>query len=419
MRIAMVSEHASPLAAISGEDAGGQNVHVAELALALADRGHEVTVYTRRSDPWRPDTVSLGPGVRVEHVRAGPAAPVPKDDLPRHMPEFARRLRAYWRADRPTVVHAHFWMSGLASLQAAGPLDLPVLQTFHALGVVKRRHQGIADTSPVERIAVERAVARRCDLVVATSTEERRELASWGVSPDRVAVVPCGVDTERFSPDGPAAGRGSRPRILSLGRLVRRKGVETVIEALAEVPGAELVVAGGARPGRLWTEPEAVRLRMLAERLGVDDRVRFLGCVDRSDVPALLRSVDVAVNVPWYEPFGISTIEAMASGTPVVASRVGGHLDTVVPGETGLLVPPRDPERLGRAVRWLLSDDESRRAFAAASAARAQQRYSWAEVARLTEECFLRVVGGEEVSLPEPRRESEESVATAPRRGED
>ncbi|OOC53528.1 MULTISPECIES: glycosyltransferase [Nocardiopsis] len=419
MRIAMVSEHASPLAAISGEDAGGQNVHVAELATALAARGHEVAVYTRRTDAEKPDTVSMGPGVRVEHVRAGPAAPISKDELPRYMPEFAQRLRAAWRIHRPDVVHAHFWMSGFASLRAANTLGLPVLQTFHALGTVKHRHQGSDDTSPVDRIPTERAVASQCDMVVATSTEERRELGEWGVPPERVAVVPCGVDTSRFTPKGPAAARGDRPRLLSLGRLVRRKGVDTVIRALAEVPEAELVIAGGADLDRLWTQPEAVRLRMVAERMGVEDRVRFLGCVDRYEVPALLRSVDAAVNVPWYEPFGISTVEAMACGVPVVASRVGGHVDTVVHGETGLLVPPRSPKRLGRAMRWLLSDEGSRSSFAEAAAERARERYSWAEVARRTEECYLHVTGTVGAGVPAPRAVSSTPVGTTARGGEE
>ncbi|WP_159945570.1 MULTISPECIES: glycosyltransferase [unclassified Nocardiopsis] len=419
MRIAMVSEHASPLAVISGEDAGGQNVHVAELAAALAARGHEVAVYTRRTDTERPDTVSLGPGVRVEHVRAGPAAPISKDEMPRYMPEFAQRLRAAWRIHRPDVVHAHFWMSGFASLRAANGLDLPVLQTFHALGTVKHRHQGSEDTSPVERIPTERAVASQCDMVVATSTEERRELAEWGVPPGRVAVVPCGVDTARFAPKGPAAPRGDRPRLLSLGRLVKRKGVDTVIRALAEVPEAELVIAGGADRERLWTQPEAVRLRMVAERVGVADRVAFLGCVDRHEVPALLRSIDVAVNVPWYEPFGISTVEAMACGVPVVASRVGGHVDTVVHGETGLLVPPRSPKRLGRAVRWLLSDESTRAGFGEAAAERARDHYSWAEVARRTEECYLHVTGTSATGVPAPRAVRSTPVGTTVTGGEE
>ncbi|CAL9336289.1 D-inositol 3-phosphate glycosyltransferase [Nocardiopsis dassonvillei] len=415
MRIAMVSEHASPLAAIGGEDAGGQNVHVAELAMALAERGHEVVVHTRRTDVHRPETVSVAPGVRVEHVRAGPEYPVPKDELLPFMGEFARRLRASWRTERPDVVHAHFWMSGQASLEAADRLGLPVVSTFHALGVVKARHQGAADTSPVERIPAERAVAHGSDLVIATSTEERRELLSWGVAPGRVAVAPCGVDTERFAPQGPAVARGERLRLLSLCRLVPRKGVDTAVRALRRVPGAELLVAGGPPAGLVQDDPEVRRLRAIADRAGVGERVRFIGSVDRSEVPALLRSADIAVNLPWYEPFGMSTVEAMACGVPVVASRVGGHLDTVLHGETGLLVPDRDPRRAADALTRLAADRRAREMFGAAAAERARRLYSWAEVARRSEECYRAVLGASPV--PRPRTARPEPIAAA-RHGE-
>src|SRR5690606_6695095 len=205
-------------------------------------------------------------------------------------------LRAAWARDAPDVVHAHFWMSGAAALHAARDTGVAVVQTFHALGVTKRRHQGAADTSPPERIAAERSVALGAALVLATSTEEQRELRSWGVDPARIRVVPCGVDPERFTPQGPCAPRGERPRLVSLGRLVPRKGVDTVIRALPAVPDAELLVAGGPDAAALRTDPEAVRLYRIARETGVADRVRFLGRVAREDVPALLRSADAAVN---------------------------------------------------------------------------------------------------------------------------
>ncbi|OMQ14582.1 glycosyl transferase, partial [Modestobacter sp. VKM Ac-2676] len=253
MKIDMVSEHASPLAAIGGVDAGGQNVHVAALAAGLAMRGHEVTVHTRRDDAELPDRVTTADGYTVAHVTAGPARTVPKDDLLQHMGTFAEALAAEWAADRPDVVHAHFWMSGLASVQAAAPLGVPVLQTFHALGSVKRRHQGDADTSPEQRIDLERGLCRDVSHVVATCTDEVFELRRLGLPSDRVSIVPCGVDTTLFSPDGPVARlapsspdgpvapRADRRRLLVLGRLVERKGQEDAVRALVHVPDAELV----------------------------------------------------------------------------------------------------------------------------------------------------------------------------------
>jgi D-inositol-3-phosphate glycosyltransferase len=245
VRIAMVSEHASPLAAVGGVDGGGQNVHVLELGSALAAAGHEVTVWTRRDDERTPDTVSVRAGMTVRTVTAGPAAPVPKDELVPYLPALARALRADWTRRRPDIVHAHFWMSGMAAVSAAAPLHLPVVQTFHALGSVKRRHQGRDDTSPSGRIAAERAVAGRVDRVIATCTDEVFELARLGAPRRRATVVPCGVDPVAFSPDGPSFPRGSRPRLVVVSRLVRRKGVDEVITALRRLPGVELVVAGG------------------------------------------------------------------------------------------------------------------------------------------------------------------------------
>ena len=385
MRIDLVSEHASPLAAIGGVDSGGQNVHVAELAQALGRRGHHVTVHTRRDHPDLPARVRAAPGVTVEHVEAGPAAELAKDELLPFMPEFGDQLARRWVAHPPDVVHAHFWMSGLAAQQGARGTPTPVLQTFHALGAVKRRHQGAADTSPASRLRLEAALARDAATVVATCTDEVAELARMQPAPERVAVVPCGVDLGQFTPDGPRAARGQRPRILALGRMVERKGVDTTVRALVDVPGAELVVAGGGDPG---TDPEVARLGAVAEDCGVRDRVRFLGQIARTDVAGLIRSADVVVSVPWYEPFGMVPLEAMACGVPVIASAVGGHLDTVVDGRTGTLVPPRDAAALAGRLRDLLADDAARAAMGAAGAARARARYAWGRIAAETEQLY-------------------------------
>ena len=388
----MVSEHASPLAALGGVDAGGQNVHVAALATELSRRGSEVVVHTRRDDPDAPRRVPIAPRVAVDHVCAGPARGMPKDELLPHMGEFADDLRAAWERDPPDLVHAHFWMSGLAALEAARPLGIPVVHTFHALGTVKRRHQGAADPSPRARLDVENAIIREADHIVATCSDEVFELVRLGADRRRVSVVPCGVDLDLFAPEGRAEPRPpkstTRARVVAVARLVERKGVGEVIETLAQVPGADLVVAGGPDRAALDADPEVRRLRALAERDGVADRVEFRGRVERPDLPALFRSADVAVCVPWYEPFGIVPLEAMACGVPVVASSVGGLIDTVVDGATGVHVPPRDPARLARALSTLLADPARRRELGAGGAVRARERYGWERVAALTLEVY-------------------------------
>src|SRR5919198_3239872 len=241
----MVSEHASPLAVVGGVDAGGQNVHVAALATALGRMGDEVVVHTRRDDPALPRRVPLGDGVKVDHVDAGPAEEIPKDALLPHMPAFAEDLRRQWSVDPPDVIHSHFWMSALATLTAVQGTGIPVVHTFHALGTVKRRHQGAADTSPPERLGIERRIAADVDRIVATCTDEVFELLRMDADRRRITVVPCGVDLERFGP-GPAEHRlAGRHRLVAACRLVMRKGIGNAISALAEVPDTELHVAGG------------------------------------------------------------------------------------------------------------------------------------------------------------------------------
>jgi glycosyltransferase involved in cell wall biosynthesis len=316
---------------------------------------------------------------------------VPKDELLPHMVEFATELAADWSLRQPDVAHAHFWMSGTASVSAGAATGVPVVQTYHALGIVKRRHQGRRDTSPSERIAIERRVGRSVARVVATCSDEVRELARMSVPRERVTVVPCGVDVAQFTPGPALHAPGGPPRLLVVGRLVERKGVDDVIRAMPRLPGVELVVAGGPPAEGLPVDPEAVRLQRTAEESGVQERVRLLGQISRAEMPALMRSADVVVAVPWYEPFGIVPLEAMACGRPVVASAVGGLTDTVVDGVTGLLVPPRDPRRLASVVRDLLASPRLRTRLGRAGLARARAHYTWQQVAARTETVYEEV----------------------------
>lgn len=391
--VAMVSEHASPLAFLGGVDAGGQNVAVAELSAALAARGHRVVVYTRRDDTDAPDRVDTEQGYTVVHIPAGPPRTVPKDELLKYMPEFGDHLARCWRQRRPDVAHAHFWMSGLATTAAAQHHRVPVVQTFHALGVVKRRHQGAGDTSPGDRIRLERRLARDVDWIAATCSDEVAELTRMGADPSRISVLPCGVDPSEFSDSGPTATRGKPHRIVSVGRLVPRKGFDTVIEAMPGLPDAELVIVGGPDKSELDRDPEAQRLLRVAGRHGVADRVHLYGAIARDEMPMLLRSADVIAATPWYEPFGIVPLEAMSCGVPVVASAVGGMLDTVVPGVTGALVTPRASQQCADAIRQILGNRRLREDLGRAGRERVCARYTWGRVAQDTADVYRHLAG--------------------------
>jgi D-inositol-3-phosphate glycosyltransferase len=404
VRIALVSEHASPLAALGAVDAGGQNVHVAALARELGARGIDTVVHTRRDDPALPKRLEFAPGALVEHVDAGPPEPLSKDLLLPYMDEFAAELARSWTVEPPNVVHSHFWMSGRAALAAAQPFHIPVVHTFHALGVVKKRHQGAKDTSPPERLAEERLIVAAADHIVATCTDEVFELLRLGAGRGRISVVPCGVDTELFRPDGPVEPGRVVPRVVVVTRLVERKGVADVIAALPSLPGVELVVAGGGEADLIDDDPEGRRLAALAEELGVFQRIELRGRIDREHVARLLRSADVVVCSPWYEPFGIVPLEAMACGRPVVASAVGGLIDTVVHGVTGLHVPPRRPDKLAQAIGRLLADPVLCERLGAAGAERARSRYKWARVADATLDVYLEVLAESAVADKEAVR---------------
>ena len=330
------------------------------------------------------------------HLTAGPARPLPKDDLWPHMAAFSDELLSVLRSDRPDVVHAHFWMSGWAAHRAARAVAVPTVLTFHALGSVKRRHQGVADTSPPDRVAVETSLAASVDRIIATCTDEVAELTQLTKELTATSVIPCGVDVDRFSPTGPVWGdRRSQHRLLAVGRLVPRKGFATAIEALPHLRNTELVIAGGAA----GPDPERDRLLALAAICGVADRVQVLPQVPRAEMPSLLRSADLVACPAWYEPFGIVPLEAMACGRPVVASAVGGMLDTVVPDHTGCLVPPRDTDAFADATRRLLRHPELRHRYGRDAVERVRTRFSWPSVAVRTVDAYERTLAGRPTRL--------------------
>ena len=400
MRLAMISEHASPLAALGGEDSGGQNVYVAELARHLGAMGYRVDVFTRRDSPLLPVVVPFDTGVRVVNLAAGPAKHVPKDDLFPLMSKFRNAFYQFARREPAAYdfVHANFWMSGWVACEAKRDLGLPFAQTFHALGEIKRREQGARDTSPPERRSTEFRILEEADVVLATCPAEVEDLLSlYGADPARLALVPCGVDIKTFRPVDQKEARAELglpegPTVVYVGRLVPRKGVDTLIEAFALLPrqlSARLVIVGG-EPGAEGSA-EVARLSTLAGKLEVAERVTFTGSRPQQDLYRYYGAADVAVTVPHYEPFGMTPLEAMACGVPVVGSRVGGIKTSVADGETGYLVPPKDPKSLASRLLRLLSDEALRDRLGRAGRRRIEEHYTWKRVAALAATAFSEV----------------------------
>nr|BFE65832.1 glycosyltransferase family 1 protein [Dactylosporangium thailandense] len=403
LRIALVSAQASPLG-LGGPTAGGRHTHVAALAKALGALSHEVTVYVRHEDKSLPKTVPFAPGVTIEHVPGGPVQPLPADDQLPLMGDFGRALADRWKSGGPDggpdVVHAHYWLSGLAALTATADVRRPVVVTFHGLAAAERRHLPVDhNAGPGPRAGMERTLGSLADRVVAQSEDEVADLGRMGIRRATTVIVPPGVDPETFTPSGPAADhrRPGLRRILTVGPLVPRKGFGDLVEALRRVPGAELVIVGGPDPARpprdIDADPEARRLLQLADAHGVADRVRIVGAVSQEDLAGWYRSADVLACAPWYEPSGLTPLEAMSCGVPVVAYEVGGIGESVIDNVTGVLVPPRDPNALAGALRALLGDEVRRMSFASAAIDRVRSRYTWERTATELERVYRTVTG--------------------------
>ncbi len=427
LRIALISEHASPLAALGGTDAGGQNVYVAQVARALAAKGHEVDVLTRRDAHALPAAVDVCPRLRVLHIDAGPAAAVAKEQLLPHMPEFGARALQLFRHSVPyDVVHANFFMSALVGLRLRTMLAVPLVVTFHALGLIRREHQGDADGFPLERIAIEQRIVREADRIVAECPQDHADLMrAYGADAARVSMVPCGVDLQQFRPGSRSEARRALGLsddefvVLQLGRMVPRKGVDNVIQAMAFLdhrqPLRLLVVGGNSTDPDDGSTPEITRLKRFAQHCGVARTVTFVGQRQRDALRNHYLAADVFVSTPWYEPFGITPLEAMACGTPVVGSDVGGIRYSVADGVTGYLVPPREPIALAQRLEQLRGNPALAAAMGRAGVHRVRSRFTWDRVATDLLDVYRGAVLRRVATLP-PAARPLRTVSAAPTR---
>ena len=409
-KIALLSEHASPLAAIGGIDAGGQNIAVAELAIHLAELGHQVDVFTRWDDPTSPQLVDWKAGIRVVHIQAGPVALMAKEDMLPHMPEFAQHMILFFtQQDQPyDLVHAHFFMSGCVACQVKQTLQIPFVVTFHALGEVRKRYQGTADRFPPERTAIEQQVVQQADAIVALCPQDYEDLTElYGADPNRVKIIANGFNPNQFYPVDKELARlligfdTSEPLLLQLGRLVPRKGIDNVVRALGYLyreygVRARLLIVGGDSdiPDPALT-PEIGRLTQIAKEEGVSDWVTFVGSRKRDDLRYYYSAADVFITTPWYEPFGITPLEAMACGTPVVGASVGGIKHTILDGETGFLVPPHKPAALAAKLAVLIYTPKLCSLLGKQAIQHVQTEYTWQRIAELTTDLYSQILTGE------------------------
>jgi len=400
MNIAMLSYHTCPLATLGGKDTGGMNVYVAELTRELGREGIHVDVFTRSQDEHVPHVMhNLGYGNRVVHIPAGPEHPLPKPELAMHLPTFAAEI-IQWAADKGIhydLIHSHYWMSGVAAAILKESWKVPVLQMFHTLGLMKNRiAQSPAEIEGEYRINGERQVMHDVERIVAATQAEVGQLQLlYNVPREKISIIPPGVDIGRFYPipvdeAKEVIGEGKCPRLLLfVGRIEPLKGIDTLIRALANLRqnGAmehecySLAIIGGepdAPPEDM--SAEMARLKTLCRELGLDDLVVFLGKRSQDTLPYYYSASEILIMPSHYESFGMVALEAMACGTPVVASQVGGLAFLVQDGITGYVVPGGDAEALAKTLEKLMKDPALRERLGK-QAAEYASFYSWDKIA--------------------------------------
>ncbi len=411
-RAAFICVHTSPLAALGRNDAGGMNVYVRDLACQLARLGLEVDIFTRRLDPHTPELTILCPGVRVINVTAGPSQPIDKQDIFPFLPDFAAEavLFSLRQGVRYDVVHSHYWLSGWAAHLLRRYWDTPFVHMFHTTAHMKNAVSGPGHREPALRLQIERHLIQLADSLIAANPAERADLIWRQHTPtDKVCTVPPGVDLDLFFPRDRADARrrlgleADARIILFVGRVDPIKGIETLLQAvrqLATLPGPPptVVFIGGEVDEQGRPMGALATVASEAADLGVADQFRFIGSQPQDQLPYFYAAADVVAVPSRYESFGLVAVEAMASGTPVVASNAGGLTFTVEDEVSGLLVPPQQPEALAAALHRVLSNDMYRTDLSE-GALRCASRFTWPAVATAILHIYERLAEGVRANL--------------------
>ncbi|UBF26527.1 glycosyltransferase [Kovacikia minuta CCNUW1] len=406
-RIALISEHASPFGVLGGVDSGGQNVYVGQLAKHLAAMGYAVDVFTRRENSLLPEVADWVEGVRIIHVPAGPATCIRKEDLLPFMQDFTAYMLQFCNRQHPTydLIHANFWMSGLVAAEVKRSLGIPFVITFHALGRVRRLHQGKADEFPDERFTIEDRIIAETDAIIAECPQDEEDLCQlYNADPDKITTIPCGFNPTEFEPLSKVLARvalgfpAEERMLLQLGRMVPRKGVDTVIRSLSyliqehQTPARLVIVGGDLHDPDPRIVSEVGRLRAIAAEAGVSESIIFVGRQGREVLKYYYSAADIFITTPWYEPFGITPLEAMACGTPVIGSNVGGVKFTVQDGETGYLIPPNDPGAIAAKIAHLYQYPQLLNTFQRRAIQRANALFTWQTVTTKIADLYEQVI---------------------------
>jgi D-inositol-3-phosphate glycosyltransferase len=410
MNISMLSVHTGPLAKLGGKETGGMNVYVRELSRALALRGHRVDIFTRRQDPNVPyvEADRIAPGVRVVNITAGPPTPYEKNHLFELLPEFAHNVQTFAEAERIfyDVYHAHYWLSGWVARELQACQRAPVVQMFHTLGAIKNLVANDSAREPDQRIEIEVSIMNFASRIIASTPRDRQQMIElYGADESKIAIIPPGVDLNLFHPIANIDAKDfieapyDHHTVLFVGRIDPIKGIDTwframklVIEENPDLRGKMCVcLIGGDVDEELTTEGELSRLDALKNELGIGDLVTFLGRRAQESLPYYYSAADVVVMPSLYESFGMVALEAMACGAPVVASDVGGLSYLVRDGETGFLVPDRDPRALADCLNRLLCD-KTLRSELGNRGTQVAKDYAWSEIAEQIEGVYKEIV---------------------------
>jgi glycosyltransferase involved in cell wall biosynthesis len=402
--IALISVHGDPAVEIGKEEAGGQNVYVRQVGEALAQQGWHVDMFTRKASAEQTNIIEHGPRCRTIRLTAGPEAFVPRDEIFGYASTFVEELLKFQKQEgiEYSLVHTNYWISSWVGMEWKKRQSIPQVHTYHSLGAVKYNSIPTIPMIASTRLGVEKEVLETAERIVATSPQEQEHMRSLVSTKGNIDIIPCGTDIRRFGSIDRLEARkqlGLSPEekvVFYIGRFDPRKGIETLVRAVgqSQLRGKEnlkLIIGGGSRPGQS-DGIERERIEGIVAELGMTDITTFPGRISDEILPAYYAAADVCVVPSHYEPFGLVAIEAMASGTPVVASDVGGLQFTVVPEETGLLAPPQDEAAFAVAIDRILSNPDWRNQLSKQARTRIEEKFSWDGVANQLSELYTKLI---------------------------